>query len=59
MSEQLMNEQQRTALITGGNRDIGFAIAKSLAEKSGYHVIVGSRDIAQGKESANSPIVQI
>ena len=49
-----MVKQQRTALITGGNRGIGFAIAQALAEKFDYHVIIGSRDVSHGKEAADS-----
>ena len=43
---------QRTALITGANRGIGFAIAQALAEQHGYRVVIGSRDLSNGKEAA-------
>ncbi|PQJ35286.1 20-beta-hydroxysteroid dehydrogenase [Salinibacter sp. 10B] len=45
---------QRTALVTGGNRGIGLAICKDLAER-GLHVVLGSRDEANG-EAAARPI---
>ena len=41
----------RTALVTGGNRGIGLAIAEGLAAK-GVHVIIGARDLAAGQEAA-------
>lgn len=45
---------QRTALVTGGNRGIGLAICEGLAER-GLHVVMGSRDEANG-EAAARPI---
>jgi NAD(P)-dependent dehydrogenase (short-subunit alcohol dehydrogenase family) len=45
---------ERTALVTGGNRGIGLAICKGLAER-GLHVVLGSRDTANG-EAAARPI---
>lgn len=44
---------QRTALVTGGNRGIGFAICEGLAAR-GLHVVLGSRDEANGEEAARS-----
>src|SRR2546421_9767332 len=41
----------RTALITGGNRGIGFEIARQLAAR-GLRVVVGSRDEDAGAEAA-------
>ncbi len=38
---------QRTAFVTGGNRGIGLAVCRALAER-GLHVIVGARDRAAG-----------
>lgn len=45
-----MNEQ-RVALVSGGNRGIGREVARQLAEL-GYAVVIGSRDFAQGKKVA-------
>jgi NAD(P)-dependent dehydrogenase (short-subunit alcohol dehydrogenase family) len=45
---------QRTALVTGGNRGIGLAICEGLAER-GLNIILGSRDEANG-EAAARPI---
>ncbi|MBY5971207.1 SDR family oxidoreductase [Ferrimonas balearica] len=42
--------QQRIALITGGNKGIGFQIARQLAE-AGLHVVIGSRDATRGAEA--------
>ena len=44
---------QRTALVTGGNRGIGLAIAEGLAAK-GIHVIIGARDLSAGQEAAET-----
>ncbi|RVV98264.1 SDR family NAD(P)-dependent oxidoreductase [Mesobaculum littorinae] len=41
----------RIALVTGGNKGIGFEIARKLAE-AGVHVLVGSRDRARGDAAA-------
>ncbi|MGH8597271.1 MAG: SDR family NAD(P)-dependent oxidoreductase [Gammaproteobacteria bacterium] len=46
----------RTALVTGGNRGIGFAIVAGLA-RLGYHGIVGARDLAAAKD-AIKPLLQ-
>jgi NAD(P)-dependent dehydrogenase (short-subunit alcohol dehydrogenase family) len=42
---------QRTALVTGGNRGIGLAICEGLADR-GLHVVMGSRDESNGEEAA-------
>jgi NAD(P)-dependent dehydrogenase (short-subunit alcohol dehydrogenase family) len=47
------NQSKRVALVTGGNRGIGFAISKQLALQ-GISVIIGSRDIRQGEAAAKS-----
>ena len=45
---------ERTALVTGGNRGIGLAICEGLAER-GLNIVLGSRDEANG-EAAARPI---
>ena len=42
------------ALISGANSGIGLAVATDLAKNHGYHVIVGSRNEAAGKEVATA-----
>jgi NAD(P)-dependent dehydrogenase (short-subunit alcohol dehydrogenase family) len=44
---------KRTALVTGANRGLGFAIARRLADL-GNPVFLGSRDLKAGEEAANS-----
>ncbi len=43
--------KQKTALVTGANRSIGFEIARRLATE-GYRVWLGSRDVGRGEEAA-------
>ena len=43
--------QEKTALITGGNRGIGLAIVEGLATQ-GYRVLLGSRNLANGAQEA-------
>lgn len=45
--------EQKIILVTGGNRGIGLAICKQLADM-GHKVIMGSRDLAKGKKAAES-----
>src|SRR4051794_15210327 len=47
------SQSKKVALVTGGNRGIGFAISKELALQ-GVSVIIGSRDIRQGEAAAKS-----
>ena len=42
---------QRTTLVTGGNRGIGLAICEGLADR-GLHVVMGSRDEERGEDAA-------
>ena len=44
---------QRTALVTGGNRGIGLAICEGLADH-GLNIVLGSRDEANGEAAARS-----
>jgi NAD(P)-dependent dehydrogenase (short-subunit alcohol dehydrogenase family) len=39
------------ALISGANKDLGFAIARGLA-RAGHHVLIGCRDIALGDKAS-------
>jgi NAD(P)-dependent dehydrogenase (short-subunit alcohol dehydrogenase family) len=41
----------KTVLITGANKGIGLETARQLAQR-GYHVYLGSRDIAKGEQAA-------
>jgi|SRR6476661_1055852 len=41
----------KTALITGANKSIGFETARQLLGQ-GYHVYLGSRDLAKGQQAA-------
>lgn len=43
----MTSEGKKVALISGGNRGIGFAIAQQLAQQ-GIHVVIGSRDLDSG-----------
>ncbi|BAY81724.1 oxidoreductase, short-chain dehydrogenase/reductase family protein [Calothrix parasitica NIES-267] len=47
----MKNEQTKIALVTGGNRGIGFAITQGLLQK-GYRVIITSRSLDKAKQAA-------
>ena len=44
-------DNERLALVSGGNRGIGLEVCRQLAER-GYAVVMGSRDEEQGKAAA-------
>src|SRR4051812_19607952 len=44
-----MMEQKKVALVTGGNRGIGFEVCRQLAQKKDIHVILTSRNDEKGK----------
>jgi NAD(P)-dependent dehydrogenase (short-subunit alcohol dehydrogenase family) len=46
----LLSVTARTALVTGGNRGIGFAIAEGLVRR-GATVVVAARDLAAGQRA--------
>ncbi len=48
---------ERIALVTGGNRGIGFETSRGLAE-AGYRVLVGTRDLARGEEAARRIVAE-
>ncbi|ROT33858.1 SDR family NAD(P)-dependent oxidoreductase [Micromonospora sp. HM5-17] len=43
-----MTETAKVALVTGGNRGIGYHVARQLAE-AGVHVLLGARDLDRGR----------
>ena len=47
----MTQKKPKTALITGGNRGIGLAIAEGLANQD-FEVLMGSRDVKAGEDAA-------
>lgn len=43
--------QQRTLLVTGANKGIGFEVIKKLAQKSDNVILLGSRDLKRGQDA--------
>ena len=44
---------QKIAFITGGNRGLGFQTALDLGKQHGIKVVIGSRDLDQGRQAAS------
>jgi len=44
-----MATSKKIALVTGGNKGIGFAICQGLAKHNDIHVLLGARDHERGK----------
>ncbi|KAF7312619.1 hypothetical protein MIND_00276000 [Mycena indigotica] len=47
-----MTTTSQIVLVTGANKGIGFEIARQIARKGGYHVLIGARDVERGKKAA-------
>ena len=45
---------RRIAVVTGGNRGIGFEICRQLAKQGGIHVVLAARDKAKGATAAKT-----
>src|SRR3954466_6218701 len=48
-----IHSTQRVALVTGGNRGIGFETAKQLARR-GFNVVIAARDEGSGKKAVQA-----
>ncbi len=47
-----MTTEKRVALVTGGNRGIGFEICRQLAQNE-IEVVLGARDLVKAEDAAN------
>ena len=48
-----MTQQQKTVLITGANRGIGFAIAKTLIQQGGFQLLLAARHQKDAEEAVS------
>ena len=46
--------EKRVAVVTGGNRGIGFEICRQLAKQGGIHVVLAARNEAKGASAAKT-----
>src|SRR4051812_10657568 len=51
--KELMNHQQRTAIVTGASQGIGAGVVKAFAERE-FNVVANSRRISESNEIAGS-----
>jgi carbonyl reductase 1 len=49
----MSNDEQKLAIVTGGNRGLGLEVSRQLAQK-GYRVVLTARDPEQAKRAAHS-----
>jgi carbonyl reductase 1 len=49
----MSNDEQKLAVVTGGNRGLGLEACRQLAQK-GYRVVLTARDLGQAKQAAAS-----
>ena len=48
----MSDKKRKIALVTGGNRGLGYETCRQLAEL-GLKVLLGARDLSKGKSAAN------